>query len=191
MIQLFVGIYIEYVQVVYAKALEHLNAYTTGKNGIDKESADTEERHRVLELDVISRILQRTKELEQCSEYKAHRNESQEEHHRHCIRPSCLLGVPLQLFLGLVFVAVREVVCEELGQIRENLFALVGCEESVFLDFPKQLLLDDVILELEMRIGEFQEYLLNGNLVNLCIGIKPLEFLINFNEDSAPVCRKL
>ena len=69
MIQLFVGVYIEYVQVVYAKALEHLDAYTTGKNGIDKESADTEERHRVLELDVVSRILQRTKELEQCSEY--------------------------------------------------------------------------------------------------------------------------
>lgn len=183
-------IYIENVQVVYAKALEHLNANTTSENGIDKENAYSEERHRVLKLDVVSSCSERTYELEQRSKYYTHGNKTQEEHHGHRIRPSCLLRVSLQRFLRLILVTILEVFCEELCQIGVDLFALVRCEESVFLDFREELFFDYVVLELEMCIGEFYEDLLNCYLIDFCIGIEPFEFLVNFYEDSAPVCSK-
>ena len=85
MTHLFVRVYIKYVQVVHAEALEYLNAYTTCENGIDDENADSGERHCILKLDVITCISQRMHDLKDCCEYNAHGDETQEVHHGHCI----------------------------------------------------------------------------------------------------------
>ena len=99
--------------------------------------------------------------------------------------------VTIQHLFGLLEVSVCEVVGEELGQILEDALTLGRCEELVGLDLSEELLFNDVILELKVFLGKLFEYLLHGDLINFCIGIKPLEFLVNLDKDSAPVCREL